>query len=126
MHNGNNPAEIGRGNEAVRIDEAVRLKRRLIARKTAIILDVNNCKKKLELFEANFEDDSSPTDNQIEDATDILQSYSRAKTRFQALESGMEELRILICENYEATEEEIERDVDKIETDLTIYEKRLS
>ena len=49
MHNGNNHAEIGRGNEAVRIDEAIRLKR-----KTAVTQDVNNCKKKLELFEANF------------------------------------------------------------------------
>ena len=42
-------------------------------------------KKKLEQFEANFEDDSTPTGNQIEDATDILNSYSRAKTRFKAL-----------------------------------------
>ena len=76
MHNGNNHAEIRRGNEAVRIDEAVRLKRRLIARKTAVTLDVNNCKKKLELFEANFEVDSTPTGNQIEDATDIPNAYS--------------------------------------------------
>ena len=65
MHNGNNHAEIGRGNEAVRIDEAIRLGRRLIARKTAVTQDVNNCKKKLEVFEAEFEDDSSSTDNQI-------------------------------------------------------------
>ena len=83
MHtNGNNPVEAGRGIEAVRIDEAVRLKRRLIARKTSVNHDVNICKKKLEQFDANFDDDSKPTDNQIEDATDILQGYSHAKTRF--------------------------------------------
>ena len=81
---------------------------------------------KLDLFEANFDDDSSPTDNQIEDAIDIIQVYSRAKTRFQYLESGIEELRALICDNYEATEEEIQRDVDKIDADLNLYEKRLS
>ena len=39
---------------------------------------------------------------------------------------NLEELRILICENYEATEEEIEKDVEKIDTDLTLYEKKLS
>ena len=66
----------------MRIDQEVRLKKRLIARKTSVTHDVNNCKKKLELFEANFDDDSSPTDNQIEDATDILQVYSRAKLDF--------------------------------------------
>ena len=49
MHNGNNHAEIRRGNEAVRTEEAIRLRRRLIARKTAVTQDVNNCKKKLEL-----------------------------------------------------------------------------
>ena len=38
----------------------------------------------------------------------------------------MEELRILIYVNYDATEEEIEKDVEKIDTDLTLYEKKLS
>ena len=47
MHNGNNPAEIGRGDEAVKIDEAVRLKKRLIARKDAVTLDITICKKKV-------------------------------------------------------------------------------
>ena len=46
MHNGNNSAEIGRGNDAVKIDEAGRLKKRLIARKGAATLDVSNCRKK--------------------------------------------------------------------------------
>ena len=50
----------------MRIDEAVRLKRRLIARKGAVTLDITNCKKKLEQFEANFEDDSTPTGNLVQ------------------------------------------------------------
>ena len=50
MHNGNNSAEIGRGNDTVKIDEAGRLKRRLIVRKGAVTLDVSNCIKKIRIF----------------------------------------------------------------------------
>ena len=124
--NGNNPVEAGGGVEAVRIDQQKRLKNRLISRKTSLTKDVNNCKVKLDLFEATFDDDSSPSDNQIEDAIDIIQVYSRAKTRFQYLESGIEELRALICDNYEATEEEIQKDIDKLDAELNLYEKRLT
>ena len=53
MHNGNNSAEIGRGDDAVKIDEAGRLKRRLKAWKTAVTRDVSKCTKKLEYFKAN-------------------------------------------------------------------------
>ena len=54
-------------------------------------------------------DDYRPCENQIEDATDIVHVYSGAKTRFQHLESGIEELRALICDNSVATEEEIQK-----------------
>ena len=96
-----------------------------MARKTSLTKDVNNCEVKLDLFEATFDDDSSPSDNQIEDAIDIIQVYSRAKTRFQYLESGIEELRALICDNYEATEEEIQKDIDKLDAELNLYKKVL-
>ena len=43
MANGNNSADTGRGNDAVKIDEAGRLKRRLKAWKSALTLDVSNC-----------------------------------------------------------------------------------
>ena len=67
----------------------------------------------------------TPTGNQIELAIDILNTHSRAKARFKTLETGMEELRILTCENWEATDEEIEKAVEKIDTDLTLYGKKL-
>ena len=103
MHNGNNSAEIGRGDDAVKNDEAGRLKRRLKAWKTAVTLDVSNCIKKLEYFEANYECDLTPTGNQIELANDILTTHSQAKTRFKTLESNIEDLNMLYCE---ATEDE--------------------
>ena len=87
MHNGNNSAEIGRGNDAVKIDEAGRLKRRLKAWKTAVTRDVSKCTKKLDYYKANYEDDLTPTGNQIELAIDILNTYSRAKARFETLET---------------------------------------
>ena len=37
----------------------------------------------------------------------------------------MEDLRTLTCENWEATDEEIEKAVEKIDTDLTLYGKKL-
>ena len=98
MHNGNNSAEIGRGDDAVKIDEAGRLKRRLKAWKTAVTLDVSNCIKELEYFEANYECDLTPTGNQIELAIDILTTHSRAKARLKTLENNMEDLRMLTCE----------------------------
>ena len=126
--NGNNPInlEAGGAMEAVRLNQQKRLKNILISRKSSLTKDVKNCKEKLDLFEANFDDDDSPYDNQIEDAIDIIHVYSRAKTRFQYLESGIEELRALICDNYEATEEEIQKDIDKLDAELNLYEKRLS
>ena len=81
---------------------------------------------KLDLFEATFDDNSSPSDNQIEDAIDIIQVYSCAKAGFTYLESGIEELRELICDTHEADEEEIQRDVDELDADLDLYEKMLA
>ena len=62
MTNGNNSADTGRGTDAVKIDEVGRLKKRLKVWKTALTLDVSNCKKKLQYFEANYENNLTPTD----------------------------------------------------------------
>ena len=83
MTNGNNSADTGQGNDAVKIDKARRLTRRLKAWKTAVTLDVSNCIKKLEYFEANYECDLTPTGNQIELAIDILNTHYLAKARFK-------------------------------------------
>ena len=60
-------------------------------------------------MEVNYENDLAPTGNQIELANDILTTHSRAKTRFKTLESNMEDLKMLTCENWEATDEEIDK-----------------
>ena len=70
----------------MRIDQQNRLKNRIISSKTSLTKDVKDVKVKIDLFEATFDDNSSHSDNQIEDAIDIIQVYSRAKTRFQYLE----------------------------------------
>ena len=97
-----------------------------MARKTSLTKDVKNVKEKSDIFEVNFDDDDQPCENQIEDATDIVHVYSRAKTRFQHLENGIEELRALICDSSVATEEEIQKDIDKLDAKLNLYEKRLT
>ena len=125
MSNGNNSADTGRGTDAVKIDEAGRLKKRLKCWESAVTIDVSNCIKKLPYFEANYENDLAPTGNQIELAIDILNTHSRAKARFKTLETGMEDLKMLTCENWEAADEEIEKPVEKIDTDLTLYGKKL-
>ena len=111
MSNGNNSADNGRGTDAVKIDEAGRLKKRLKAWKTAVTLDVSNCIKKLQYFEANYENDLTPTGNQIELAIDILTPHSRAKDRFETLENNIEDLRMLTCVDWEVTDEEIDKAV---------------
>ena len=93
MSNGNNSADTGRGTDAVKIDEAGRLKKRLKCWKSAVTVDVSACIKKLQYFEAQYENDLAPTGVQIELANKILATHSRAETRFITLESNMEDLK---------------------------------
>ena len=64
----------------------------------------------------------TPTGNQIELAIDILTTHSWAKARFKTFENNMEDLRMLTCEDWEATDEEIDKAVEKIDTDKILLQ----
>ena len=99
--NGNNPVNMMAegAKEAMRVNQQKRLKNILLGRKSLLTRDVKNVKEKLDIFETNFEDNDQHCENQIEDANDIVRVYTRATTRFQHLENGIEELKALIWDS---------------------------
>ena len=123
--NGNNPTnQVTEGaTEAMRVNQQKRLRNMLIGRKSLLTKDVKNVKEKLDIFETNFEDDDQPCENQIEDANDIVRVYNRANTRLLHLENGIEELKASICDSSVMTEDEIQKDLDKLDVELHRYEK---
>ena len=134
MSNGNtlqpvmetSPADTGRGTQAVKIDEAGRVKKRLKCWKSIVTVDVSACIKKLQYFKSQYEKDLALTGVQIDHANEILATHSRAKTRFKTLESNIEDLKMLYCDSWEATEDELDKVVEKLTTDLAIYKKKLT
>ena len=95
-------------------------------KKSGVTVDVSACIKKLQYFESQYENDLALTGVQTDHANEILATHSRAKTRFKTLESNMEDLKMLTCETWEATDEELDKAVEKLTTDLAIYEKKLT
>ena len=71
--------------------------------------NVSACIKKLKYFESQYENDLERIGVRIDHANEILATHSRAKTRFKTLESNMEDLKMLTCEDWEATDEEIDK-----------------
>ena len=53
----------------------------------------------------------------------IVRVYNRANTRLLHLENGIEELKASICESSVMTEDEIQKDLDKLDIELHQYEK---
>ena len=123
--NGNNPTnQVTEGaTEAMRVNQQKRLKNMLMTRKPSLTKAVKNVKEKLDIFEVNFDDDDQPCENQIEDATDIVRVYNHANTRLLHLENGIEELKASICKSSVMTEDEIQKDLDKLDVELHQYEK---
>ena len=70
------PADTGQGTQAVMIEEAGRVKRRLKCLKAAVTTDVSSCIKKLQYFESQFENDLTLTNVQIDHANEILATHS--------------------------------------------------
>ena len=120
------PEDTGWGTQAVMQEEAGRVKKRLKGLKSAVTTDVSSCIKKLQYFESQFENDLALTNVQIDHANEILATHSRAKTRFTTLESNIEDLKMLYCESWEDTDDELDKVVEKLTTDLSIYEKKFT
>ena len=83
------PADTGQGTQAVMIDEAGRVKKRLKCLKSAVTTDVSSCIKKLQYFESQYENDLALTGVHTDHANEILATHSQAKTRFTTLESNI-------------------------------------
>ena len=126
--NGNNPtSQVTEGaTEAMRVNQQKRIKNMLIGRKSLLTKDIKNVKEKLELYETNFIDDDQPCENQLEDASEIVSVYNRANTRLLHLENGIKELKASICESSVMTEDEIQKDLEKLGVDLHRYEKNFT
>ena len=125
--NGNTPSQLSEGaKEAARVSKQKRITKQLFGRKSLLTKDINNVKDKLEQYETNFVDDDQPCEIQLEDASEIVRVYNRADARFLHLESGMEELKTYICESTVMTDDEIQKDLEKVDVDLHRYEKNLT
>ena len=126
--NRNNPtSQVTEGaKEATRVSKQKRITKQLFGRKSLLTKDIKNVKEKLELYETNFIDDDQPCEIQLEDASEIVRVYNRANTRFLHLESGIEELKASICESSVMTDDEIQKDLEKLDVDLHRYEKNFT
>ena len=125
--NWNTPSQLSEGaKEATRVSKQKRITKQLFGRKSLLTKDINNVKEKLEQYETNLVDDDQPCEIQLEDASEIVRVYNRADSRFLHLESCMDELKTYICESTVMTDDEIQKELEKVDIDLLRYEKNLA
>ena len=114
------------GKETARASKQRRIAKQLIESKSRLTRDINNVKHKLEQYEAEFSSDDHPSEVQLEDASEIIRVYNRADSRFIHLENGMDDLKSCICESIVMTDDDTQKELDNVDTELIKYENKLA
>ena len=67
-----------------------------------------------------------PSKAQLEDAAEIIRVCNRADSRFITLENGMDDLKSCICESIVMTDDDTQKELDNVDTELIKYENKLA